>query len=254
MRHALRTFLAILFFGLFLWKTPLAQAYLTAHPFEDYSQAMALLKTYHGDPKVIEQVKQTFARLIDKHPSSPFGYLGMSQLNIIEAYRCGQHYNIKMITQQAMPMALKAMHYGPTLSIVHDNYGRFENIFKLNDERQDEVKRLLTFYPQKPQTYFAFAEYLSDQGDFEKSVEYYKISLRFANDDAGKLKALKRIAQIYSDELQDAQLAREYLQEALAINPNANNQNTALHCQFKNLYYTDDESKNDCIKAGLSQR
>lgn len=217
MAHALKTIFVFVVTGMLISNIPTVHASFSSHPLQDYEQGIKNLQTYRGDAKVLQQVKSLFNQIIEKYPDSPFGYLGMSQLKIVEAYRYGQHYNIKMITEEALPMALKAMRVGPTLISVHDHYDRFEIIFRDNDESQDQVRKLLFLFPEKPTTYLALGNYLSDQGDYEKALEYYKIALRFAADDAGKLTAIQRIARIYLTELSDANLAVEYYKDALAI-------------------------------------
>ncbi|MCB9757480.1 MAG: tetratricopeptide repeat protein [Candidatus Omnitrophica bacterium] len=218
MPHALKSIFVFVVTGMLLSNTPSAHASFSSHPLQDYEQGIKNLQTYRGDKKVLQDAQLLFSQIIEKHPDSPFGYLGMSQLKIVQAYRYGQHYNIKMITEEALPMALKAMRSGPTLIAVHDHYDRFEAIFRNNDESQDQVRKLLFFAPEKPATYLALGDYLSDQGDFEKALEYYKIALRFAADDTGKLIAIQRIARIYLIELPDANLAVKYYKDALTIN------------------------------------
>ncbi len=219
-KQVLKQFLLLFLVGFLTCIIPPAEAFFSSHPLQDYQQGVLALDSYRGDESFLKKAQSYFTRIIQKHPDSPFGYLGMSQLKTFEAYRYGRHYNIKMITDYAMPMALKAMRYGPTIREVHTNYDRFEKIFSENDEHQNQVRKLLSISPEKPETYFVFADYLSDQGDFEKAVEYYKIALRFAADDVLKLKTLQRIAQIYLQELPDAKLAVKYYEEALEINPN----------------------------------
>ncbi len=218
MPHALKIIFVFVVIGMLISNIPSAHASFSSHPLQDYEQGIKNLQTYRGDTKVLQNAQLLFSQIIEKYPDSPFGYLGMSQLKIVEAYRYGQHYNIKMITEEALPMALKAMHSGPTLIAVHDHYDRFEVIFRNNDESQDQVRKLLFLSPEKPVTYLALGDYLSDQGDYEKALEYYKIALRFAADDAGKLIAIQRIARINLTELGDANLAVKYYKDALVIN------------------------------------
>lgn len=259
MRHALQTVLVVFIFGVLACKIPPAEAYFSQHPLQDYEQGLNLLNSYRGDAKILHQAQDIFNLIIEKHPDSPFGYLGVSQIKTIQAYRYDRHYNIKLITDEAMPMALQAMHKGPTLRIVHLAYDRFEKIFSDNDENEQAVKRLLSLYPQEPQTYLALGDYLSDQGDFSKAVEYYKIALRFTGDDGLKLKLVKRIRQIYSYELPDENLAEKYFKAANDIknfsqSTGENSQNTSLHCHSENLYYDQNEIKCEEFHPELSHR
>ncbi len=259
MRPALQTIFVVLILGVLACKIPSAEAFFSQHPLQDYEQGLHLLDSYRGDAKILHQAQDIFNLIIEKHPDSPFGYLGVSQIKVIQAYRYDQHYNIKLITEQAMPMALEAMHKGPTLRIVHQAYDRFEKIFSDNDQNEQAVKRLLSLYPQQPKTYLALGDYLSDQGDFQKAVEYYKVALRFADEDPLKLKLLKRIQQIYSYELPDENLADQYFKAAndienLSQSTGENNQNTSLHCNSENLYYEHDEIKCDEFYRKISQR
>jgi len=220
MQHALKTIVFTVVLGLAPAGIPPAQAFFTPHPLQSYDEGLKQLNAYHGDVQALREAQKIFTHIIEKHPDSPFGYLGMSQLKVIEAYRYGERYNIKMITDEAMPMALKAMRTGPTLDMVHFNYDRFEKIYKDNDENQDYVRRLLFLFPERAETYITLGNYLSDQGDFDKALEYYKISLRFAATDDLKLKAIQRIARVYSHELYDPKSAVEYYETALEINQN----------------------------------
>jgi tetratricopeptide (TPR) repeat protein len=218
MQRALITIFIFIVLGLTPAGTPPAQAFFTPHPLQNYEKGLHELNAYQGDIKSLQNAQQTFTQIIEKHPNSPFGYLGMSQLKTIEAYSGGQRYNIKMITDEAMPMALKAMRTGPTLNMVHYNYDRFEKIFKDNDDNQDYVRRLLFLFPERAETYLSLGNYLTDQGDYEKALEYYKVSLRFAATDEVKLKAVQRIAHIYLKDLSDAHNAVEYYETALSLN------------------------------------
>jgi len=217
-QRALITISVFLVLGLIPAGTPPAQAFLTPHPLQNYEEGLKQLDTYHGDTQSLREAQKTFTKIIEKHPNSPFGYLGMSQLKTIEAYRYGQRYNIKMINDEAMPMALKAMRMGPTLNLVHYNYDRFEKIFKDNDDNQDHVRRLLFLFPERAETYITLGNYLMDQGNFDKALEYFKVSLNFAGTDEIKLKAVQRIANLYLKDLADAQNAVEYYETALSIN------------------------------------
>ncbi len=218
MRQALKTSLFIFTTGILLAGIPPAEAYFSAHPLQEYEQGLKYLNNYRGNPQALLEASNVFDHIIQNHPDSPLGYLGMSQLKTLEAHRYDQHYNIKIITEEALPLALKAMHAGPTLNMVHDNYDRFEKIFSENDEAQDYVRTQLSLFPEKSATYLALGDYLSDQGDFEKALEYYKIALRFSLEDPEKLIIMRRIAQIYSQELPDAVLAAEFYEAALKIN------------------------------------
>lgn len=235
MPYALKITFVFAVAGMIVFNISSVHASFSHHPLQDYEQGIKNLQAYRGDAEILQRVQSLFSHMIEKYPNSPFGYLGMSQLKTMEAYRYGQHYNIKMITEDALPMALKAMRTGPMLKAVHDHYERFETIFKNNDESQDQVRKLLFLFPEKPATYLALGDYLSDQGDYEKSLEYYKIALRFAVDDAGRLIAIQRIARIYLTELPDAILAVQYYKEALAINENMPTVWEALGVAYLNL-------------------
>lgn len=212
--------LSLFLYGFLAYGTPKAEAYYTPHPLEDYEKGLNILQSYHGDDSALIRSEKYFNRIIDKHPDSPLGYLGLSQLKTLEAYRYGKHYNIKLISEEAMPMALKALRAGPTLPTVHRNYDGFEQIFKNNDENQDHIKILLALFPEKPETYFSLGNYLTDQGDYEKALEYFKLALRFSERDEEKLKLNLRIARIYYSEVREPRKASQYYEAALAINKN----------------------------------
>lgn len=217
MKKLLLIILFLFVLGGILLFPPAAQAFLTPHPIKVYDKGTQILAAYHGDDEQLVYAEELFASLIEKHPDSPLGYLGFSHVKLIEAYQYGQRYNMKIISEEALPMALKAMRLGPTLNIVHDHYDRFEGIMKGNDDHQEEVRQMLLSFPENPETYLKLGNYLNDQADYPKALEYYKIALKFAGDDDLRLKAIQRIAWTYLTHLSDPAQAVEYWQQALKI-------------------------------------
>ena len=74
---------------------PSAHAFLSPHPLKVYEKGLNQLTAYRGNDQDIREAEALFNQLIDRYPESPFGYLGMSQAKILEAYRCDHQYNMK---------------------------------------------------------------------------------------------------------------------------------------------------------------
>ncbi len=206
--------------GAVIMPVPSAHAFLSPHPLKVYEKGLNQLTAYRGNDQDIREAEALFNQLIDRYPESPFGYLGMSQAKILEAYRCDHQYNMKIINAEALPLALKAMHVGPTLNMVQDNYDRFEKIIEDNEEHQDHVRRLLFLFPEKAETYISLGNYFLSQGDFLKAAEYYKVSLNLSESDDIKLKALQHIAWVYHKGLDNPSMAVPYYEAALKIQGN----------------------------------
>ena len=50
------------------------------HPLETYERGVKILNSYHGDPSTLYEAQKCFNELITKFPVSPYGYLGLSQV------------------------------------------------------------------------------------------------------------------------------------------------------------------------------
>jgi tetratricopeptide (TPR) repeat protein len=203
--------------GAVVMPIPNAYAFLSPHPIKVYEKGINQLSAYRGNEQDIREAQRLFNRLIERYPDSPLGYLGLSQAKILEAYRYDHQYNMKVINDEALPMALKAMHFGPTLNLVQDNYDRFEKILEANDEQQDHVRRILFLFPEKAETYLSLGNYFVSQGDFSKAAEYYKVGLNLAESNPVKLKAVQRLAWVYHKELNNPGMALPYYEAALQI-------------------------------------
>lgn len=176
-----------------------------------YTEGDGLLKSYRGDPVVLSKAKNTFLKIVEKFPDSPLGYLGLSRLSVIQAYRYENHYFIPQIKEDALPLALKAMALGPLIPAVHDHYSLLEHIFKDHAEQQETLRQYMALFPEDPKTYFLLGEFLCDRKEFELALHAFQ--------KAGHLKApmilqgriSKRIAGIYLRFLNDpARAVQEY--------------------------------------------
>lgn len=192
-------------------------AFYSPHPMKTYEQGLHYLDHYQGDQADLDEAQKYFTQLIEKHPNSPFGYLGMSRVHIINAYLHDNSYNMKEIKDDALPFAVKALSLGPSLREVHENYSVFEKIFEEYEITQTRTQESLTLFPEKADTYFEVGQFLSDQSDYERALVYYKASLNMDPTTALRLKLLKRIAHIYLERYDDPRSAAEYYTEALKI-------------------------------------
>jgi tetratricopeptide (TPR) repeat protein len=190
---------------------------VTSHPIKLYEKGDRLLQTYQGNSQDLKQAKIIFTQLMEKFPDSPFGYLGMSRLYTIDAYMYGSHYNMSKIREQALPYAVRALELGPSMEETHDNYSVFELIFEQYADHQKETQERLSHSPDDPETYFMVADFIRDQGEFQKAIEYYEVALRMEPRDDLRLKLLQRIGLLYLNELDMPSKAAEFYEEAIKI-------------------------------------
>lgn len=204
------------------------------HPQELYARGLEILKTYRGNTAHLKAAQDIFQRLVEKYPDSPFGYLGMSRAKIIEAYRSGNHYNMVIIGEEALPLTFQAMRTGPTLRDVQENFDLLGRILKHHDDNQEQARQLLLQFPDHPQTYFHLGALFSDQGELEKSLEYYKMVLSLAPEEELRLQTLLRIGYLYLEEFKRPADAIEYFQEASNLRGDA----AAVHEYLGRAYYS----------------
>ena len=201
---------------------PKVFAMLTPHPIQLYERGVAALNSYHGDPIQLYAAEKIFSQIIDKYPNSPFGYLGISRIRIIESYRYGNIYDMEKIRQEALPFAIKALELGSSLRDVHEHYAIFEHIFEQYYANQKQAQNDLTSAPEDPQTFFTIATFLNDQNEDKKALDYYKIALDMAPSQKLRLRILKRIILIYlNNHEQPAEEVIPYCEEAIKMENNA---------------------------------
>lgn len=220
MKKLIFNMILVSFLGAASLPAPDVFAALSAHPLQTYEKGLELLYQYRGQHQDLEKAQGLFERIIAKHPDSPFGYLGLSQAKLWQAYQYEDRYNIKIIEDEAMPLAYKALRAAPPMRAVHEHFDRCERILMRHDEIQDLVRRQLLVHPDEPKTYFDLGNYVYDQADYQKAVEYFKIALRLADADQYKFKVLRRIAWVLLNDLHDPLSAIDYYQAALAIREN----------------------------------
>jgi len=122
-------------------------ASLSSHPIIMYEKGDVLLGQCYGSPEAIDEVQAVFVDLIQKYPHSPFGYLGMSRLYRLEAWRSEyQDYDLEVIRKGALPYALKALELGPSIKAVHENYDFFEQFFRSSPFSSQEEKNDSSVY------------------------------------------------------------------------------------------------------------
>ncbi len=192
-------------------------ALMTPHPLKSYDRGDKLLLEYRGDEAKLKAAKVVFGQLIKAFPKSPYGYLGMSRSNVIDAYRYGNHYNMKRVREEALPFAIKALELGAALRDVHENYSVYEQIFEQNELNQKITQKFLELFPEQAETYFMVANFIEDQEQPAKALEYYQAALELKPSDDLKLRLLKRIAMIYLNENDQPEKALDYTQQAIAL-------------------------------------
>lgn len=207
-------------FTLFLFlvfpKIP-AWAYYTAHPVSLYEKAESMVKVYRGQEVILANSKKIFSELIERYPSSPLGYLGMSHVAVIESCRCANHYDMRLIHEQALPYAVKALELGPALPSVQDQYAVIEEILADYHRRQKKSQEMILVKPDDPQTYFDVANLMLDQGEIEKAVNYFNLSLDMNPPDILRFKIVQRLGWLALYTFRQPEKAVEYYQAGLAI-------------------------------------
>jgi len=194
-----------------------AHALQSPHPEELYSQGMRALNSYHGQPDELIQAQNHFIRLLEKYPDSPLGYLGMSRIYTIDAYRYDHVYDMEKIRDLALPFAIKALELGPSVRAVHEHYSHFEEIFQEFSLYKKRVQDDLNANPGAPETYYAVATFIRDQNEYTKALDYYKAALDMEPGEDLKLRILKRIGYIYLNDTGQPEKAVEYYNQALKL-------------------------------------
>ena len=214
-----------------------AFALLSAHPSELYDRGVRILDSYRGDPSALYEAQKCFADLIQKYPDSPYGYLGMSRVQKINAYLYDNRYNMSKIRDEVLPFAIKALELGPSIRDVHEHYSALENIYENFYTNQKEAQQALLAFPDRADTYLIIGMFFGDQGEHEKAVEFYKAALEMEPSADLSLRILKRIGLLYLNNFKQTDKAVEYFQQAMAISPNSaiNNENMGrAYLEMKN--------------------
>ncbi len=174
-----------------------------------YERGIAVLAAYRGDDGVLQRARGIFSRIVARYPSSPLGYLGLSRMALIEAYRYGDHYDMSLLKEKALPAAERALELGPLLPAAHDHYARFEKIYAAHLARQREARERLERDPTDPETFTAIAEFFWDRHELSRAAVYYETALDLAQDDATRIRILHRLAVLYLDGLRLPERAAE---------------------------------------------
>ncbi len=194
-----------------------ACSFTTPHPVDCFEKGLKALETYNGDVQDLAEAKQIFGNIILRYPDSPLGYLGMSRVQIIEATLFDKHYNMKLIHEEALPNAVKALELGPTLRGVHEHYSDIEKIFENYYLYKKEAQIYLTLYPDDPKTFFVAGSFVLEQDELQKAVEYLLIALDMNPHPELRQQILKRLAWINLNKFQNYNETVKYCKEALEL-------------------------------------
>lgn len=194
-----------------------AGATTTPHPLDYYERGTEFLTSFRGDRQDILEGQKIFQQLIARYPESAFGYLGMSQALLMEAALFDNHYNMKLVHEQALPNAVKALELGPTIRAVHDHYSEIEKIFENYYLNKKEAQIYLTLYPEDPKTFFYAGSFVLDQDEPQKAVEYFLIALDMNPGPELRQKILKRLAWIHLNKYQQYDKTVHYCRQALEL-------------------------------------
>jgi len=193
-------------------------AMFSAHPAQIYERGVKFLDSYHGNPADLYEAKECFVELMDRFPDSPYGYLGMSRVQKINAYLYGNRYNMNKVRDEVLPFAIKALEMGPSIREVHENYSALEHIYEDFYTNQKEAQDALLSFPDRAETYFLIGMFFGDQGEPEKGVEFYTTALGMEPSDNLRLKILERLG-ILSLKLEESEKSLDYFQQAMEIKP-----------------------------------
>ncbi len=224
--------------SLLLWLTMFAGqavALGTPHPLDYYERGSEFLSSFRGDRQDIIEAKEIFQQLIDRYPESALGYLGMSRALLMDAVLFDDHYNMKLVHEQALPNAVKALELGPTIRAVHDHYSEIEKIFENYYLNKKEAQIYLTLYPDDPKTFYYAGSFVLDQDEPQKAVEYLSIALDMNPEQGLRQRILKRLAWIYLNKYQEYDKAVSYCRQALELEGNSYELNEYLGLAYLRL-------------------
>ena len=217
--------------------SPCGYALTSTHPLKMYEQGVHLLDSYHGDPSVLYEAQQIFSSLMEKFPDSPYGYLGMSRLQRINAYLYDNRYHMEKVRDEVLPFAIKALELGPSIREVHENYSMLETIYEDFYANQKEAQEALLAFPERAETYLLIGQFFGDQNESEKAIEFYKAALGLEPSSAVRLRTLYRMGLVYLNQTSEPEKAVKYFEEALTIAPElamANENLGAAYLKMKN--------------------
>jgi tetratricopeptide (TPR) repeat protein len=196
-----------------------AFALKSSHPLETYDRGIEVLNSYQGDPATLYEAQTIFAGLIKKFPDSPYGYLGLSRVQKIQAYLYGNRYSMIQIRDEVLPFAIKALELGPSIRDVHEHYSSLEKIYEDFYANQKEAQSALMSFPDRAETFLLIGMFFGDQGEEEKALEFYKGALGLKPSTAIRIKILERLGLLYLHDFKDPQNALSYFQEAVEVAP-----------------------------------
>ena len=194
-------------------------AFVSPHPAQYYERGMEAIHRYRGQSDQLAQAYKNFSALIKKFPDSALGYLGLSRLTIIQAYRFDNYYHMETIRNEAFPLTLKALELNPLLPAVHIQYSTIEDIFANHQQSQELAQKYLRLLPEEPETFYFLGVYLYSQEDYDKSVKFFKTALELNPDPALEIAIAKRLGLIYLTHYDKPKEAIGYYQRAAALTP-----------------------------------
>ncbi len=212
-----KTLISALVLTLICVYVPDAAAMTSPAPMDYYHRGEAYIQAYRGDDVTLHQASQEFVKLIDRFPDFPLGYLGLSQVSIIHAYRFDKYHQMDQIRNEAMPLAVRALELGPLMPVVHLHYDLIQDIFDKHRQHQQTAQKFLTLLPDEPETFFELGQYLLAQDDYDKSREFYEAALEFDPDPGLKARIYKRLGYISLRHLGAATQAIDYYQRAVQL-------------------------------------
>ena len=192
-------------------------AFVSPHSLPDYEKGISCLEQYRGDSRHLTEAFKYFKRLVEKFPESPLGYLGLSRLTVIQAYRFDDYYQMDKIRDEAFPLAVRALELGPLMPGVHVQYSFLEDIFMKHRQEQELAQKYLRLLPEEPETFYLLGLYLLGQDDYEKGVEFFQTALTLDPDQTLAAMINKRLGFIYLEHFDQPEKAVAYYQKALDL-------------------------------------
>jgi len=212
-------FIGIFILGFYVNWAPDAAALISPDPMDYYHAGFNHLNAYQGDEHTLNRASQYFIELVDRYPDFPLGYLGLSQISIIQAYRFDKHHQMEQIRNEALPLALRALELGPLMPEVHLHYDLIKDLFEKHRHNQEIAQKYLELLPEEAETFFLLGQYLLAQDDYEKSREFFETALDLNPEASLQAKILKRLGHIALEYLAQPQQAVEYYRQAIQLSP-----------------------------------
>ena len=126
----------------------------------DYLDRLARTYLRHG---VIPEATAVWRTLVERHPESPIGYLGLAHL-----HESQQNYPAAIaMLRQVVNLAPGAIPHHRRLAQLYTKHGDSAQALR-------EYKRLATLRPDNPWAFYHLGEHFRQEGEYQRAITYYR--------------------------------------------------------------------------------